>query len=806
MQYPRQHPQQHPQHPGSDEELLTWLSGLDKEQLAKILTKRPDTLTAPWPRRLSELAVRLSANDSVASATRQLTAPGRQILCAVQMCGALGDVTGVPVAHVAQWLGASVADVTLAIEPLTELAQAWIDDTGLIRVPEVMKGHGYVRYGLGRPLDSPLSRLTVEQLKATSRLLGLPPETRKQVLVDGLLEFFRDGEQVRKLVAGAPDGVAEVLDEFVTDGPEHEVDLGHSYRYTSFDRARQVETPGRWAVNHCLLVVDYDGSSRMPLEVGLALRGPDYTLPFTPDPPVLPLAPVSPERVAAETSAAALRLLDRTTTVVEAAAVEPFPLLKSGGVGSRLIKKLAKDTGAAADEITLVLELAFETELLVAEEPPPPARKSRKPAPVRPGTVVPTEEFTRWRGENAAAQLRTLVDAWWHMPVHVLGDESSDAFDDVRRLTLRLLAELEPGTGAVSTEALIELAAWHSPATDPEILRTLVAATLAEATLTGAIASHALGELGRALVASDTASDTAELAKAAEGLVAGARSTALFGTDLTAVVTGPPSTELAALLDRVGDRETQGSASTWRFSPASVRRALDNGETTTTLIDELGSVAPGELPQPLTYLINDVARRHGEVGVLDVRSVVVGENPGLLAEIAAHRKLVKLELTSVAASVLTSTADAVTTLAALRDAGYAPVQRASDGTIMMRSEKAVAALAEPVAVSEAPPVAVENPLEHAERLLNSRGAAPRPLKRGALMNLLPGNRSGTWMRLIWQLETGFPVWIAYEEDDGVKRKVLVCKPELHGETIDVWCDEPGGYRRLELSRISPGAE
>jgi hypothetical protein len=787
----------HPEQSEPDEALIEWLSGLDKERLANILAKRPDTLVAPWPRRLTELAARLSAFDSVTPATRQLTAPGLQILCAVQMCGALGDVDGIPVAHVAKWLGAPADEVTRGIEQLSELAQAWIDDAGLIQVPAIMKGHGYVRYGLGQSMSSALSRQTAEQLKEPCRQLGLGIAARKQVAIDRLLGFFRDGEQVRALVAGAPAGVAELLDEFVTDGPEREVEQGSFYRASP-------DKPIVWAVQRGLLIANYGGTAHMPLEVGLALRGPDYTLPFTPDPPEPAVAPVAPERVEAEASAAALRLLDRMTTVVEAAASEPFPLLKTGGVGTRLIKKLAKDTGATADEITLVLELAFETELLVAEEPPPPpARKSRKAAPPVASTVVPTDEFVRWRGDSAAAQLGLLVDAWWHMPVHALGEDVEAESYDVRQLTLRLLAGLEAGTGVVSAPDIGELAVWHSPSSDADSVRGLVMSTLAEAALMGVVASNAVSELGRALVTADVS----ELVKGAESLVAGARSTALFGTDLTAIVTGPPSTELATLLDRVGDRETQGSASTWRFSPASVRRALDNGETTATLIDQLGSVAPGELPQPLTYLINDVARRHGEVGVFDVRSVVVGETPGLLAEIAAHRKLAKLGLTLVAPSVLTSTADAVTTLAALRDAGYAPVRRAADGSIVIRNEKSVLELPEPVAISHnEAPVIDEDPLEHAERLLNERGAQPRPLKRGALMNLLPGNRSGAWMRLIWQLETGFPVWLVYEEDDGEKRKLLVAKPELHGDSIDVWCDKPGGYRRLELSRISPGAE
>ncbi|HEV7978091.1 helicase-associated domain-containing protein [Amycolatopsis sp.] len=784
---------QYLENPEPDEDLINWLSGLDEPRLAQVLTNRPDALAAPWPRRLADLARRLSTRDSVAPATRELTAPGLQILCAVQLCGALGEVNGVPLAKVAAWLGSSAVDVGLAMGPLTARGLAWLDANNLIQVPATMKGHSYVQHGLGDPLAPPLSRLNIHQLDEIARRLGVSSDSRRQVLLDDLMEFFRNGARVRDLVADAPPGVAELLSEFVADGPDRKLDLNYVRAYRN---APVTETPSSWAAARCLLVGGYDGNAQMPLEIGLALRGEDFRLPFTPQPPAMRIAPVSPERVSAETAAAALRLLDRVTTVVESA---PFPLLKTGGIGKSLIKKLTKDTGATTEEILLVLELALEAELLLAEEPPPPAPRSRKPVP--PPMIVPTAEFTRWRGESSAAQLRELLDAWWRLPGTVLDDEPSNVGDEVRHLTVRMLAELEPGTGVIDDETLGDLSVWHAPTVDEDTLRVLVTSSLAEATLVGVAASNAVGDLGHALVSGDVDA----LRKATEELVAGAVATALFGTDLTAIVTGPPSTELATLLDRVADRETQGSASTWRFSPATVRRALDNGETPEGLIDELGSVARGELPQPLTYLINDISRRHGEVGVIDVRSVIVGDNPGLLAEIAAHRKLLKLGVALVAPSVLTSSADAVTTLAALRDAGYAPVQRGSDGAVVVRAEKPVVAAVEPLAIAARPGV-VEDPIEHAARLLRESDSAPRPLKRGALMNLMPGNRSGNWMRLIWQLETGFPVWVTYEEDDGTKRKLLVSSPELHGETLDVWCDEPGGYRRLELSRISPGGD
>ncbi|WP_351231152.1 helicase-associated domain-containing protein [Streptomyces sp. NPDC002133] len=68
-----------------------------------------------------------------------------------------------------------------------------------------------------------------------------------------------------------------------------------------------------------------------------------------------------------------------------------------------------------------------------------------------------------------------------------------------------------------------------------------------------------------------------------------------IGADLTAVVTGTPSAPLAALLDLVADRETSGTASVWRFSPGSVRRALDAGHSPDELTADLGAVAAGPL-------------------------------------------------------------------------------------------------------------------------------------------------------------------------------------------------------------------
>ena len=119
------------------------------------------------------------------------------------------------------------------------------------------------------------------------------------------------------------------------------------------------------------------------------------------------------------------------------------------------------------------------------------------------------------------------------------------------------------------------LVAWHRPLADDASPQdtSAVRPVIREAELLGVLARGALSALGVHLAArADEGAATSGPAAAAFGDHA-----ARIGADLTAVVTGTPSTRLAALLDSVADRETSGTASVWRFSAGSIRRALDAG-------------------------------------------------------------------------------------------------------------------------------------------------------------------------------------------------------------------------------------
>ena len=99
---------------------------------------------------------------------------------------------------------------------------------------------------------------------------------------------------------------------------------------------------------------------------------------------------------------------------------------------------------------------------------------------------------------------------------------------------------------------------------------------------------------------------------------------------------------------------------------------MDGGFTARQILNDLAAIAATGVPQPLDYLVKDVARRHGEVSVTEVVCVVRGVNPALLAEMVGHRKLVKLGLSALAPTVLASGVPLEQTLSALRRRAIPP--------------------------------------------------------------------------------------------------------------------------------------
>jgi hypothetical protein len=285
---------------------------------------------------------------------------------------------------------------------------------------------------------------------------------------------------------------------------------------------------------------------------------------------------------------------------------------------------------------------------------------------------------------------------------------------------------------------------------------------------------------------------------------------ATFQADLTAVVSGAPSAELSRLLDSCATREARGAASVWRFTPASVRRALDAGTPAGELVEALREA--GRLPQAVEYLIHDVARRHGSLRVRAVGCVLHGLDPVLLAEATADRRLAALGLAALSPTVLASARPPAETLAALRAAGYAPVAEDAAGEVLAevpaqrRAERQVTVRRvrrQPPAVRPAEAAALAAKLLAAP--LADRAAAGRAVRQSppppadAAVLSLPLADSALLLDALANQKT---VRIVYVAGDGRRTNRLIEPQEIEdGRRLLAYCHLRRDDRAFSLSRI-----
>lgn len=169
----------------------------------------------------------------------------------------------------------------------------------------------------------------------------------------------------------------------------------------------------------------------------------------------------------------------------------------------------------------------------------------------------------------------------------------------------------------------------------------------------------------------------------------------------------------------------------YRFTPASVRRALDAGQTAADLHAFLAQHSRTPVPQPLTYLIDDVARRHGHLRVGVASAYVRCDDDSVLNEIMADKRAAALRLRRLAPTVLAAPCDPATLLEGLRALGYAPAAESAQGDVLITRADAhrTPPRTAPEPVPEGPPTPDTVLLAAAVRAIRAGDvAATTPLK------------------------------------------------------------------------------
>ncbi|MFG3689696.1 helicase-associated domain-containing protein [Micromonospora sp. NPDC047740] len=344
------------------------------------------------------------------------------------------------------------------------------------------------------------------------------------------------------------------------------------------------------------------------------------------------------------------------SALLDGAGREPLATVKAGGVGVRELTRTARTLGVAIATVRLLLAVAVKAGLAALDE-----------------RVIPTGAYDRWLKLGLDRRLAVILKAWRELdclPSTQTGPWVPD-YDEAWSAHARMAVLRAFGDRAApDLEQAAHWMWWGQPLAFGDA--TAARGLLEEAATLGVLGAGAISPAGQALLAGK------DIVKAVGDLGDLAR-TARLQADLTVVVTGTPGPELAELLDAAAVVESRGTATTWRFSPASVRGAYDAGWTERSLTKALTKVADGGLPQPLVYLLADVARQHGSVRVAPAASTLVSDDTALLAQICADKRLGKLNLRLLAPTVLASQATTADTMAALRKAGYAPRQQDADG-------------------------------------------------------------------------------------------------------------------------------
>lgn len=621
--------------------LGAWLADLADERLIRLLELRPD-LTSPPPGSIAALAARAQARQSVKAATDNLDYLRLAVLDALLVLHA--DTAAVPLTKLVELIGerASEAAVAIAVDDLRDRALVWGDTA--VRV--AAEAAGVLPWFPGQA--------SVEDTAQAPQDIEARLETLDEAQSD-LLQKLLEGSPVGRTRDAAPGTPA--------DRPVQ--------RLLAAGLLRQVDAE----------------TVIMPRLVGQVLRGelPGPLQLTEPDPVVSTTTAADADAVAA---GAALDLLREVELVLETLGAAPVPELRSGGLGVRDVKRLTKLTGIEERRLGLILELTAAAGLISAGMPDPEPETGDGPY------WAPTVAADRFVESPTATNWHLLATTWLDLhgrpsligargpdnkPYAALSDSLfSTAAPLDRRLLFDVLAGLPPGAGVDATEASRAMI-WRRPRWAARLQPGPVTDLLTEAHVLGLVGRGAMATPARALLAGDAAGD---VVKAMNKVLPAPIDHFLLQADLTVIVPGPLQRDLAEQLAAVASVESAGAAMVYRVSEASIRRALDTGRTAGELHALFDKHSKTPVPQGLTYLIDDVARRHGQLRVGIAGSFVRCEDAALLAQAVTAPAAEAVELRLLAPTVAVSQAPISEVLAALRQAGFAPAAEDSTGTIV----------------------------------------------------------------------------------------------------------------------------
>lgn len=348
-------------------------------------------------------------------------------------------------------------------------------------------------------------------------------------------------------------------------------------------------------------------------------------------------------------------------------------VLRKGGLGVRDLAATARTLEVDERTAALWIEVAYAARLI--------GRDGEAEERWRPTTA-----YDEWHDAALSEQWLRLARAWWVTPraPAVIGPDANALSDEVERRGQPLLRDqvvavldsVSAGSAPRDADAVVGTIDARAPRQASPQRSEHIRAILEELEILGFTGGGALADMGRA-----AAQDAPEAEAIARAAMPEPLDHVLLQADLTAIAPGPLLPDIARELRLMADVESTGGAIVHRFSAASVRRALDAGRDAADMLDFLARTSRTPVPQPLAYLIEDSARRHGTVRVGIATAYVRCDDESAIVALLADPRAQELGCVRVSPNVVTVSGRIEDAVAILRDLGLHPVAETADGTV-----------------------------------------------------------------------------------------------------------------------------
>ncbi len=739
------------------------------EQLSALLTRRPD-LARPAPGDLTTLAARANTR---ASAQRALD--------------------GLDLAH------------------LQTLEAALVSPTG---------DQASIAALLGQRSNSTLVRDIIADLVALALLWR---STDGLHVARAVAESMGDPAGLGPVVPGAPSGSA--VREAVANLDQHGVAIlnaltwGPAVGMLSHDpdpAPGSLSASGQWLVEHGFLQRIDSSHVTLPRQVALVLREgllhhkPALGMPT----PREDSRVVDADVVDAAVGGRAAELLVLTAEVIDVWGTTPSRVLRTGGLAVRDLNKLGAHLEISTSQVAWLLEVMHSAGLIARDE-----------SGTGSDTWMPTGEADDWAEADPGARWAALARGWLTTAaapslvgnteagrINVLSTETSwPAGRQLRRDALRSLTPLAPGS-APDEDEVTDLLRWHHPMRMQRASASgnspRVAVVLREAEWAGVLGRGALSGPGRLVLeqlleGSSTGVTGGGSAAANMGRhIPAAVDHVLLQADLTAIAPGRLDGPAQSVMRLLSDVESRGGATVYRLTEATLRRALDAGWSADRVLSELSTISRTVIPQPLEYLVRDVARRHGVARVGSCSAYVRSDDEALLDRVQSDRALAILQLRRIAATVLISPVAATTVLDVLREEQYGPLAEGPDGGVSLapgRYHRTTKRTRPAVTVSALEPAIADQivaSMRHGETVRDQHEVADR---EGRVHSTDPVVTSSLLREAAAE---SMAVWVGYVDDVGGVQQMLIRPHRIEAGRVRATVGDSDRARTLLLHRIT----